>query len=147
MFDVLATVVAALDRAGIPHMVSGSVASARHGEARATQDIDLVIDPSPAQLDELHARLVESGWYVGDARSALEHRSQFNMIDSTSGWKVDLIIRRDRPFSRAEFERRRPVVVGGVAQQRDTIDWAYLRKWAERLSVQDLLDEASTAGE
>ncbi len=36
------------------------------------------------------------------------------MIDTTSGWKVDLIMRKDRPFSRAEFARRRPTEVLGV---------------------------------
>ena len=53
LFEALATVVDVLDRTGIPQMVSGSVASARHGEARATQDIDLVIDPSPEQVGPL----------------------------------------------------------------------------------------------
>ena len=28
------------------------------------------------------------------------------MIDATSGWKADLIVRKDRPFSREEFSRR-----------------------------------------
>lgn len=177
MFDVLAVVVDALDRAGVPHMVSGSVASARHGEARATQDIDLVIDPTAAQMDVLHDGLMATGWYVGDARSALRARSQFNVIDTISGWKVDLIVRKDRPFSEVEFGRRRPVVMGGVhtwmvtaedsilsklewaregtserqlrdvraviAQQRDTLDWRYLRKWADELLIGDLLDEVS----
>jgi len=31
------------------------------------------------------------------------------VIDNETGWKVDLIVRKDRPFSEAEFERRVPV--------------------------------------
>jgi len=115
MFAVLASVVDALDRAGIVHMVSGSVASARHGEARATQDIDLVIDPTPEQMQVLLHELHATEMYVGDGTAALLHRSQFNVIDTASGWKVDLIIRRDRPFSVVELDRRRPLVLGGVA--------------------------------
>lgn len=30
----------------------------------------------------------------------------FNIVDFASGWKVDLIVRKNRPFSRAEFDRR-----------------------------------------
>ncbi len=114
MFAMLASIVGALDRAGIVHMVSGSVASARHGEARATQDIDLVIDPTPGQMQVLLNELSATHMYIGDGATALQHRTQFNVIDTASGWKVDLIIRRERPFSIVELERRRPVVLGGV---------------------------------
>jgi hypothetical protein len=40
--SLLRTVVAALDDAGIPHMLVGSFASMSHGAPRATQDIDMV---------------------------------------------------------------------------------------------------------
>lgn len=114
LFEVLETVVDALDRAGVAHMISGSVASARHGEARATQDIDIVIDPTADQMEILLAELRTTELYVGDGWAALRHRSQFNVIDTCSGWKVDLIVRHDRPYSVVELERRQPVVLGGV---------------------------------
>jgi hypothetical protein len=41
----LARIVRELDARTIPHRVAGSLASTYHGEPRATQDIDLVIDP------------------------------------------------------------------------------------------------------
>lgn len=52
--------------------------------------------------------LLDAGLYVDRdaAMSAWRTRSQFNAIDPESGWKVDLIVRKDRPFSRREFERR-----------------------------------------
>ncbi len=53
LVELLQTVVEALDRAGIPHMVAGSVASTFHGEPRATQDIDFVIDPDATALRAL----------------------------------------------------------------------------------------------
>jgi hypothetical protein len=46
--------------------------------------------------------------------AAMDSRSEFNVIDSTSGWKVDLIIRKDRPYSIVEFDRRQPTTIGGV---------------------------------
>jgi hypothetical protein len=114
LFEVLETVVGALGRAGVAHMISGSVASARHGEARAAQDIDIVIDPAADQMETLLAELQATELYVGDGWAALRHRSRFNVIDTRSGWKVDLIVRRDRPYSVVELDRRRPVVLGGV---------------------------------
>ena len=111
---LLATVVEQLDAAGIAHMVAGSMASSYHGEPRSTQDIDLVIDPDAQTLERFVAGLDRQRFYVGDAPTALGMRSQFNIIDTTTGWKVDLIIRKDRPFSRQEFSRRRAVEVLGA---------------------------------
>ena len=43
--DVFRRIVAALNQAEIPTMLTGSFASSWHGVTRATQDIDLVIAP------------------------------------------------------------------------------------------------------
>jgi hypothetical protein len=146
LFEFLAVVVDALDGADVPHMLSGSIASARHGESRATQDVDIVIDPTADQVDDLMGRLARLGWYVGDGRDALSHRSQFNVIDSRSGWKVDFIIRKARPFSHVEFDRRRPATVGGVELCIVTPEDSILSKldWArESGSERQLRDVAS----
>ena len=113
--DVLRRITGKLERAGIPYMISGSVASSIHGEPRATNDVDLVVEPSDAQL-EAFIRLVEGECYISPeaAREALRDRSMFNLVDHATGWKLDLIIRRDRPFSVEEFRRRRPENVGDV---------------------------------
>jgi hypothetical protein len=94
--DLLAQIVGALDAAGIPHMIAGSLASTLHGEPRSTQDIDLVIDPTRDQLAVLVDGLDRHRFYVGHAFGAFERRDQFNVIDVTTGWKVDLILRQDR---------------------------------------------------
>lgn len=113
--ELLGSIVRALDEAGIPHMLAGSVAGAFHGEPRSTQDVDLVIDPpDPATLERFASLLDPDRFYVGDHRAALSERGMFNVIDTHTGWKVDLILRRDRPFSRAEFARRRSVSIEGV---------------------------------
>jgi hypothetical protein len=132
---LLRDVVQALDRAGIPHMLVGSFASTSHGAPRTTQDIDIVIDPSAETLDAFVAEIDEARFYVGPSpRTALTNRDQFNLIDITSGWKVDLIIRKERPFSRHEFDRRTRASVLGVdlylATAEDTVlaklEWAAL---------------------
>jgi len=84
-----------LDAAGIPHLLAGSFASAYHGTPRATQDIDVVVDPTREALDAFVAQVSDAGYYVDAdrARAALEQRRQFNVIDAHSGWKADLVVR------------------------------------------------------
>lgn len=110
-------VVSALEQAQIPYMVTGSFASSAHGVVRGTNDIDIVIAPSSAQLRTLIAQFPNDRYYADeyDALDALQHASQFNVIDFASNWKVDLIIRKPRAFSRTEFDRRRRHVISGVS--------------------------------
>jgi hypothetical protein len=132
--DLLREVVCALDAAGIPHMVVGSFASTSYGAPRATQDIDIVIDPTAEALELFVAAFPSDRIYVSSdaARVALAARDQFNLIDVTTGWKVDLMIRKDRPFSRSEFARRTRVRLLDVDVYRATAEDTVLAKleWA-----------------
>jgi hypothetical protein len=99
-------IVGLLDEVSIPHMVVGSLASSFHGEPRQTRDIDIVIDPTPQALRRFVDLLSPDDFYADAAMEALERRSSFNLVEIHSGWKVDLLVRRDRPFSREELGRR-----------------------------------------
>jgi hypothetical protein len=124
-----------LEAAGIAYMVAGSHGSSSYGKPRATMDVDLVIDPTPEQLEQLLTMLAQN-YYVSPeaARDALHQRSMFNIIEFASGWKADLIIRKDRPFSILEFQRRQVRSLQGrptpVASAEDIIlsklEWAKL---------------------
>ena len=114
--DVFGRLVEALDRAQIPYMLTGSFASSLHGTPRATQDIDLVIATSLDRLLGFVRSLPADRYYVSEAAAVEAHRneSMFNVVDVMTGWKVDLILRKSRPFSLREFERRSAEDVGGV---------------------------------
>lgn len=114
--DLFRRVLGALESAGIPVMLTGSFASSYHGAPRATQDVDLVIAPTAEQLRTFVALLPRDEFYAdeGAALEALRLEGQFNLIDLRSGWKVDLIIRKSRPFSQEEFGRRRVVRLEGA---------------------------------
>lgn len=132
----LARVVTALGSAQVPHMLAGSYASGLHGTPRSTQDIDLVVDPTFDSLDRLLALLMGDDVYFDAdvARDEFKRRSQFNVVDTTTFWKADLIFRKQRPFSRSEFDRRMPARILGVdvfvATPEDTVlaklEWAKL---------------------
>lgn len=115
---LLARVSKLLDAAGVPFMIAGSFASTAHGVPRTTHDLDLVIDPpSASEFEVLLASIRADQYYVDSdtAREAFRRRSMFNLIDLASGWKVDLIFRKNRPFSRDEFARRVKMTILGVA--------------------------------
>ncbi len=117
-------------------MLTGSLAGSYHGAPRSTQDIDLVVEASVAALLEVATKLRTHGLYVSDdaIREAHAARGMFNAVDPDSGWKVDFIVRKDRPFSRAEFESRREIEFLGlelsIASAEDLIvaklEWARL---------------------
>lgn len=124
--EFLERLVRLLDQAGIPYMVAGSLGSSFHGRPRATQDADVVIDPTEDQLGSFLALLGQDYYVSRDAAlDAFRHRSMFNIIDLAGGWKADLILCKDRPFSRQEFERRRPIDAMGqtlwIVSPEDTI--------------------------
>jgi hypothetical protein len=131
---LLAAAIAQLERAGVPYMITGSVACSYHGEPRATRDLDIVIDPDPAGIDRLVGELAAAGLYVDpdEAIRALDDRIRFNAIDATTGWKIDYMIRKERSFSREEFGRRASANLLGtparIASPEDTIvaklEWA-----------------------
>jgi hypothetical protein len=106
--EVMRRVSAALDDAGISYMLTGSFASVFYGSPRSTQDIDIVIAATSANLRAFLLSLPGSEYYV-DVDAALEaqgRESLFNVIDLQTGWKIDMIICKSRPFSREEFSRR-----------------------------------------
>ena len=113
--EFISRLIAHLSESKIRYMLCGSVASSFHGEPRTTKDIDLVIDCDRHQLQGFLQRADGDGWYASDtaAEEAIEQRTMFNIIDPDSGWKADLIVRKDRAFSLCEFERRQSAPVFG----------------------------------
>ena len=136
----------ALRSAGVPFMVVGSLASTLHGEPRATRNVDIVIDPTAAQLADLLERFGDGTFYVDDAMEALTHRDLFNVIHPGSGWKVDFVIRKDRPFSIAELGRREEVDLLGVGLDVATAEDTVLAKleWARIGGSERQLSDAAS---
>lgn len=151
---LIATVLRRLSAAGIPYMITGSIASSYYGEPRATRDLDVVVDPSSHSLEALLDGLIADGFYVDRdaAREALRRRTQFNAI-GPDALKVDFVIRKDRPFSVQEFERRQPADLLGIAGFVPSIEDLIVAKleWAaagpSELQIRDVAGMLAISGD
>jgi len=106
--ELVKMIVDKLDEAGIAYMLCGSVGASFFGLVRATQDADIVIDPSREQLMKF-IRLLGDSYYVSTeaAVEALKQRSMFNVIEVEHAMKADLIIKKTAEFDASAFDRRR----------------------------------------
>jgi len=99
-------VTAVLESLGVPYAISGSLASALYGIARATQDVDIVADLQPVHLRPLLDALLPE-FYVDETMiaEAIEHRESLNLIHRETMFKVDVFIAREHPLDRAVLAR------------------------------------------
>jgi hypothetical protein len=171
---VTLTVIDVLDSLSIPYLIGGSFASAIHGIARMTANTDLIADIRLDQADALAAAL--GGAFYLDLetiREAIRRRGSFSMIHLQTMFKVDVFVVKQRPFDRAQMERRQRVAISQeperfayIATAEDNIlaklEWYRLgnetseRQWrdvqnvmktqAERLDVPYLRQWAATLG-
>ena len=143
--DFLKNIISALDQAHIPYMLSGSISSSFHGHPRATNDADLILDPTEKQLLTFINSLGPDYYLIKDtALQALKDRSMFNIIGIQSGWKADLIIRKKRPFSKIEFDRRINAKIMGIDLWTLTPEDAILSKleWSQAAQSQRQFQDA-----
>jgi hypothetical protein len=147
--DFLKRLLKKLSESGISFMLVGSVAAGYHGHPRTTMDIDTVVEGDLEGLLQFIRSLGE-GYYFDEAEidRAIQFEKVFNIIDKASGYKADFIIRKNRSFSRTEFDRRIRIELLGVpaviATPEDIIlsklEWSKLgsseRQWqdAERVA-------------
>ncbi len=105
--EVLQFVLNRLEGCGIDYMLTGSFAGNLHGVPRTTYDADIVIEVDSDSLNEF-VRNLGSAFYVSSdaARDVVSTRGMFNVIHLQTGFKVDFIVRKSRPFSKKEFSRR-----------------------------------------
>ncbi len=112
MFRDLRAVLDVLDRVGIPYALGGSMAAAVYGRGRQTNDADISVEPFRGKeqqlVEALGARYYVSPQAVAEANRT---RSTFNVIDQSTGFKVDVFVRKDTAFEDTAWSRRRAVTL------------------------------------
>jgi hypothetical protein len=138
-----------LEGCGIDYMLTGCFASNMHGVPLTTYDADIVIEVEPGTLDEFVRSLGDEFYVSREAvKEALSSRSMFNAIYVETGFKIDFIIRKTRPFSEEEFSRREKGVFLGESRWFPTAEDVILAKleWSKlRESERQFLDAVSVA--
>jgi len=142
----------ALDDLQIPYLVVGSLAAAYYGVSRSSLDSDIVVDLNLDQIPALLQKL--GGDFTADelmAQDAVKRQGSFNLIHRPTMFKVDIFIAKQRPFDRAQLERRRSLRFDAegqtafLASAEDTIlaklEWYRLgnetsdRQWQDILGI------------
>jgi len=93
-------------------MVSGSTALNYYAQPRMTRDIDIVVEMEPADTARV-VDLFKQDFYCDEdeIREAALHRRLFNIVHLERVVKVDFIVRKDSPYRREEFARRRSLML------------------------------------
>jgi len=101
-------VIEVLEQLNIPYMVVGGFAVIFYGEPRLTIDVDIVVDMKWGHIGPFVAAFPIPDYYVSEEgiRDSLQRCYSFNVIQPTTGAKVDLVPLPRDPFTRAAFQRR-----------------------------------------
>ena len=104
---VLKDVVSRLEGAGVPYMLSGSMAMLFYGAPRLTRDLDIVIELREQGLSNF-IRAFSGPYYLEkeSIRNSLKSFIPFNLIHDTLIVKIDFIVRKNTAYRVEEFFRR-----------------------------------------
>lgn len=103
---------------GIRYFIGGSMATAAHGVARSTLDVDLIADISESDIDAFDEALGE-GFFVDIQmiRNAIRRKASFNIIHKETFFKIDVFPTKGRPFDQSQFKRRTSYPLTGETDQ------------------------------
>lgn len=108
MLDFLEKITDKLDLIQLPYMLSGSLAMGFYAVQRTTRDVDLVIEMQENEIQRL-VNLFKEGYYCSEPaiREAIVTNSMFNVIDTSTGFKIDFILRKNSIYDKNAFDRRK----------------------------------------
>jgi hypothetical protein len=105
--DAVCRVIAAFNASGVPHMLTGSLASNAYGVPRMSRDANVVVESHETAIGQL-ARLVAPE-LVLDQQSSFETTTlthRWKLVTARRGFEVELFQRSDDLHDVARFSRR-----------------------------------------
>ena len=108
MLDFYIRVVKALDEIGAPYMIVGAFGGSIFGITRATHDIDIIVELHERDFEALSQKFPLPRYYADPEmiRNSVEMGIMFNIIDSSEGYKADLVPLKREPDYQIAFDRR-----------------------------------------
>ena len=104
-------VIQVLEKIDVPCMVVGGFAAIFYGEPRFTIDVDLVADIQPRHIKPFMDAFPVPEYYASEEgiRDALLRCYPFNVIQSSTGAKIDIVPLPKDIFTRLAFQRRQRI--------------------------------------
>jgi hypothetical protein len=140
-WQIVAQIIQVLEAHNIPYAIVGGYSAIYWGRPRFTQDADLVVDLSLAQVSQLVDAW--SAQFVVDRETveqAVARHSEFALIHKTEVYKTDVWVSANTPYDREVFRRRRRGAFGNMQafyqSPEDTIlsklRWCQMANFSER---------------
>lgn len=109
---VLFMITKKLETAGVPYLISGSIAANYYTVPRMTRDIDVVVELKLNDVDRF-VKVFGSDFWVDPSmvKQEVMSRGMFNLIHKEYVIKVDFILRKENQFQESAFHRRKRVTV------------------------------------
>ena len=106
-YELMQMAASFFERRGIAYRIVGSMASMAYSEARFTNDIDILVDLSEDDAEQIETEFPAPEFYVSVSaiKSAIRDRRQFNIIHIPSRLKLDIIQRKDNEFGTLDITR------------------------------------------
>jgi hypothetical protein len=113
IYDAMHSACEVLERLGITHAVTGSLASSVYGIPVSSLDVDVCLRMTTGQVAELFRR-IPTRFYCNEQAllEAVQNHSMVNLIDTATQFKVDLSVVPAEPFYHSVLARRRKVSFG-----------------------------------
>jgi hypothetical protein len=130
VFDILHKAAQTFESLDVPYFVTGSMATIAYGEPRLTIDVDIVAKLPTSKVPSFCDAFPTPEFYCSDAmiKDAILRRSQFNIIHTFTGLKVDVMIPVNSEFNRKRLERRIIITTRGAPAYFATPEDAILKK-------------------
>lgn len=103
---------------GVPWAATGSIASIIYGEARTTNDIDIVVLLEAKAVPRIEEVFSENEFYfppreVIEIERRRDTRGHFNLIHFESGYKADVYLHTNDELDAWALQNRRAIDLGG----------------------------------
>ena len=109
ILNLLQKVCTQLDEHEIKYMVSGSIALNIYAIPRMTRDIDIVIELTENRINEFTDLFPDSYFEEEVIKEEIRRKGMFNIIDHSTGFKIDFIIRKETEYFIQAFKRRQRI--------------------------------------
>jgi hypothetical protein len=114
-------------------MVTGGLAAIVYGEPRLTNDVDVVVDVRPDDVERLIAAFPGTAYYVPPAEVIREEGARpayghFNLLHRDTALRADVYVAGNDALSNWGLDRRRRVPIGDVAMWIAPIEYVILKK-------------------